>query len=394
MKRKNEESRLFGRDLPTAAVARLMEMSAVRVMTAITAMTAMTAIAALSACGGPPSDDFRAMVSEAKRSGGDGNEQGLTGAARAAGAADEVLARVNGVPLTRAELDNAVDGMLGAQLRKLPAEQRGAVRARFESQVLEGMIDRTLLIAAASEAGQHVPSEEVAAAIGEIESGLPQDRTLSDVLAEAGLTRSEIEDEIEEGLRVQHWLDEKASEVPPPSDPEVLAAYEASGDRYIVPETVQVRHVLIRVEANEEEAERFIKKQRAEKIRQEILDGADFAEVAAKKSECPSREQGGLLAPFSRGELIPAFENAAFEQAVGTVGDVVESDFGYHIIAVESREDRRNLPLLEVEESIKAELTSERKREAIDEIVESLREKAAIVYVDSLEAETGAAGPA
>lgn len=373
MKMKNQENQLSGRGLPAVTAAG---------MVAISAVTAVTAMTALSACGDSPSRDIRAIASETRRS------------AETAQETDEVLARVNGVILTRAELDKAVDGMLGAQLGTLPEEQRAAIRAQFESQVLEGMIDRTLLIAAASEAGQQVAGEEIKAAIGEIESGLPQDRTLEDVLAEAGLTRSEIETEIEEGLRVQHWLDEKASEVTSPTEQDVRAAYEAWGDRYLVPESVQVRHILIRVDAGDTDAEKFLKRERAEKIRQEILDGASFEQVAAKRSDCPSREQGGLLAPFSRGELIPDFENAAFEQAVGVIGEIVESDFGFHIIEVESHEDQRNLPLLEVEESIKAELTSARKREAIDRIVESLREKASIVYARSRASETVASGPA
>jgi len=373
MKMKNQENQLSGRGLPAVTVAGMVVISAV---------TAVTAMAALSACGGSPSRDIRAIASETRRSADNAQET------------DEVLARVNGVILTRAELDKAVDGMLGAQLGTLPEEQRTAIRAQFESQVLEGMIDRTLLIAAAGEAGQQVAGEEIKAAIGEIESGLPQDRTLEDVLAEAGLTRSEIETEIEEGLRVQHWLDEKASEVTSPTEQDVRAAYEAWGDRYLVPESVQVRHILIRVDAGDTDAEKFLKRERAEKIRQEILDGASFEQVAAKRSDCPSREQGGLLAPFSRGELIPDFENAAFEQAVGVVGEIVESDFGFHIIEVESHEDQRNLPLLEVEESIKAELTSARKREAIDQVVESLRQKASIVYARSRASETVASGPA
>lgn len=67
-------------------------------------------------------------------------------------------------------------------------------------------------------------------------------------------------------------------------------------------------------------------------IRTRIVDGADFGDVAAEVSDCPSGRQGGDLGMFGKGMMVPEFESAAFALEVGALSDVVETAFGYHII--------------------------------------------------------------
>lgn len=64
----------------------------------------------------------------------------------------------------------------------------------------------------------------------------------------------------------------------------------------------------------------------------EIAQGGDFAAIAGKHSDCPSRARGGDLGPFPRGAMVPAFEDAAFGLPVGGTSSVIETPFGYHII--------------------------------------------------------------
>ncbi len=69
-----------------------------------------------------------------------------------------------------------------------------------------------------------------------------------------------------------------------------------------------------------------------EQMKKDIDGGADFAELAQKNSDCPSGASGGDLGIFGRGQMVPEFENAAFSMEVGATSDVVETDFGYHLI--------------------------------------------------------------
>lgn len=72
--------------------------------------------------------------------------------------------------------------------------------------------------------------------------------------------------------------------------------------------------------------------EQANSLKKQIAEGADFAQVAATHSKCPSGRQGGDLGMFSRGQMVKPFEDAAFNATVGTVTDPVQTRFGYHLI--------------------------------------------------------------
>ena len=104
-----------------------------------------------------------------------------------------------------------------------------------------------------------------------------------------------------------------------PAQPAVVAV--ANGDYFTT--QVNANHILLG------------KKSDALILRQQIIDGKiTFEEAAKKYSLCPSREEGGNLGYFSRGAMVPQFENAAFDLPVGQISQPVETRFGWHLIQV------------------------------------------------------------
>ena len=85
------------------------------------------------------------------------------------------------------------------------------------------------------------------------------------------------------------------------------------------------RHILVKTE----EACMDLKKQ--------IDEGADFADIAKKHSECPSGNEGGNLGEFSPGQMVPEFDTVVFNDDVGKVHGPVKTQFGYHLIEITSR---------------------------------------------------------
>jgi len=86
------------------------------------------------------------------------------------------------------------------------------------------------------------------------------------------------------------------------------------------------RHILV---SSEEECN---------SLKQQIADGADFADMAAAHSQCPSGKQGGDLGSFSPGMMVPEFDMVVFNEAVGVVHGPVQTQFGYHLIEITSRD--------------------------------------------------------
>lgn len=85
-------------------------------------------------------------------------------------------------------------------------------------------------------------------------------------------------------------------------------------------------------------------KAKIEEIREKIVNGGDFAALAAEYSTCPSGKKGGDLGTFSRGQMVPEFDKAAFEQEIGVVGPVIETQFGYHIVKVTEKKSAGDPP--------------------------------------------------
>lgn len=74
-------------------------------------------------------------------------------------------------------------------------------------------------------------------------------------------------------------------------------------------------------------------------LKQQITDGADFAEIARNHSLCPSKSKGGDLGEFGPGQMVPEFDQAAFSGEVGEVQGPIQTQFGYHLLEVINRED-------------------------------------------------------
>lgn len=91
---------------------------------------------------------------------------------------------------------------------------------------------------------------------------------------------------------------------------------------------VRASHILISTDGKDKETAR----QEIDAIHAEITGGGDFAAIAKDKSACPSGSGGGDLGSFGRGMMVPEFEQAAFALEPGALSDVVETDFGFHVI--------------------------------------------------------------
>ena len=155
--------------------------------------------------------------------------------------------------------------------------------------------------------------------------------------------------------------------------------YQEHADRYHVPERVRARHVLLRVAPDATEDQVAAVRERADQALARIRAGEDFAAVAGELSEDPgSKDRGGDLGFFTRGQMAPAFEEVAFSLAPGEPSDLVRTDFGFHVIRVEAHEAALEQGLDEVargiaEELVRTEQAGAWAREKADRLAEKVR---------------------
>ncbi|TVM16195.1 peptidylprolyl isomerase [Oceanidesulfovibrio indonesiensis] len=161
--------------------------------------------------------------------------------------------------------------------------------------------------------------------------------------------------------------------------------YEARIDEYMQPEQVKARHILIEVAEGANEAIVEQAKREIETVRMRVVElDEDFATVAMEVSDGPSAVNGGDLGWFTRGQMVEAFEEAAFSLEPGAVSEPVRTPFGFHIILVEDREDEHVTPFEDAKESLKLAIAEDRAADLVSNLLDVALEQ--IYAGDSLEA--------
>lgn len=298
-----------------------------------------------------------------------------------ASAPDDVVVVVNGHEVTRGEVDEQIDSMLGGQVAGMAPDQLEGIRAQLAARVTDGVIVKTLLEQAVAKEGVEVDPAKVADALGQIEGALPPGKTMADYADAMGTTEQGLKSEVALSLKIEKLMSEKASAVAPTAA-DVERFYAENAEMFQAPERADVRHILVALPPEADDATRAEKRKVIDDVRAELLasESPDFAAAAKASSDCPSKADGGRLGMVARGDTVAEFEAAVFAQKPGEIGDVVETPFGFHIVRVERLEPAGKISLAEAKGFIEERLTQEQQRTAMDEYISGLRAQAEVVF--------------
>ena len=315
---------------------------------------------------------------ESKEPGADRPEGGM---AEALDPTDQTVAVVvNGEDITKGQIAEEV-ARLSRQFGGMSPEQMGEMQGALGGQATDNLISRRLVEQRIKEEGITVSPEEVDERMAEVMANFGSEEELSERLAMMGVTVDMVKHEMETGLAVEKLL---ARHIPQAevTDADTRAYYDDNPGQFTQPERVGASHILVKTEDTDTEAVKQEARSEAERLLGELKGGADFAQLAAEHSDCPSSANGGDVGLFGRGQMVKPFEDAAFAMGIGEISDVVETQFGYHIIKVTEREEEQMVAFDEVEEDIAAMLDAQRKQEALKAYTDQLRAEANIEYKD------------
>jgi peptidyl-prolyl cis-trans isomerase C len=299
-------------------------------------------------------------------------------AAPAEADATVVVAKVNGTDITEAEIQK-IQAMFMKQMGgRIPPDQMDTALPRIRERIIEELIMRNIMLAEVAKQGISLSDSEFAEVKAELAQELPEGTTLESYMAETGTTEAEMREQ----MAVRKMIMAKAESLAKPTDEEIQKFYDENKDGFSQGESVSAAHILIKLDPKDDDAAKAAKRERIAGLRKQLLEGADFAETAKTNSDCPSASAGGDLGSFGRGQMVPEFEDAAFAQPVGSVGEVVETQFGYHLIKVSERSEAKELDFNEVKGRISETLYSQKQQDAVREYVDGLREQATIERFD------------
>jgi len=280
------------------------------------------------------------------------------------------VAVVDGEAIEAEEFNEIVDRKFGNATRPLPR----ALAEQMKSKIVSSLVDRVLIRGELESADVEASDEEVEREVERFKERLPNPEAFDRFLQRKGMNEAEFEERVRTDVALKNLL-RKRREIDV-TEKEARKHYEAHIDRYTEPEKVKARHILIKAEGggDEEEAEKRAS-ELAEKAREE---GADFADLAREHSEGPSAKKGGDLGYFARERMVDEFADKAFSLKIGEISDPVETKFGYHVIKREGHKEADRASFESVKQEIITNLERKELRNAVDALVQNLREESDI----------------
>lgn len=231
-----------------------------------------------------------------------------------------------------------------------------------------------------------VSKEDIDGQMEEIKKQFPNAEQYTELLKRLGMTEADLRADAEERLLIQKVLKEEIKDPADPSEAEMKKFYDENQPKFLRPETVTASHILLSATEDTSAAEREALKKQLSGIKADIqANKITFADAAMKYSACPSKANGGDLGPFGKKQMVPEFEKAAFEGKVNEISDIVETQFGYHLIKVTKHEQKQTVPFEEAKENIAGALKQQADRSALETYMKNLEEKAKIEELVSKE---------
>ena len=317
------------------------------------------------------------------------------------------IIKINDNKITQGQFDEKLNQAIGSSMFSqmgvdLKNNKNTFLINLIKERVVNELIIKTLLDEEIAKRGIKITNKDTEDAIKDIIDKVGSKEQLNTILKQNGLSASQFKKDVAEQVKIKKLAEQLGdSNV---SDTEAKKYYDKHIERFKYPEQVKASHILI--SANRNDLEELVKaendgiseadlkakveekikekKAQADKILAEVKkDPSQFAKIAKEKSEDPgSAEKGGDLGFFPRGRMVPEFEKVAFTIKPNSVSEIVQTQFGYHIIYVTDRKAAGQEPFEKVEKDIKEYLQNQKQVELIDNLVESLKKNATIEFVD------------
>jgi peptidyl-prolyl cis-trans isomerase C len=287
----------------------------------------------------------------------------------------KAVARVNGKEITFAELSRAKKVILA---NKPGLQVPPLLQKEFEMQALNQLISSELLFQGSQKLEIKDLDTKAEDKLAEIRKRFPDVKDYARELQKIGVDEKGLLESTRRDLAITYFVNTTLAPEVKVSEDEIKTFYDKNPDKFRREEMVRASHILIGVDSKAGTEEKKAAREKAEKLHDELVNGADFATLARDNSTCPSSRQGGDLGYFGKGKMVPQFELAAFALKSGELSDVVETHFGYHIIKLTDRKKAEVIPLSAARDKIENYLRVQKTNAAIEAFVGEARKNGKI----------------
>jgi peptidyl-prolyl cis-trans isomerase SurA len=258
----------------------------------------------------------------------------------------------------------------GAELQKKMAELRDTV--------IKQAIETKLILQLAETNGITASEKAVDNRIKAVQDRFPSEDEFLQALAAKGLTYREYRDQVAEQVLVQETMRRMIGIEEDVLDNEVREYYERHSEEFVTQARVKLAQIFLEIPSGATAEQIAELRARAEQIRAQIENGADFSELATNYSEGPYREKGGVIGVVSPREILPELEDTVFALETGEVSEVTQTSYGFHILKALEAMPERKISFEEAKPFIEERLNERKRNEKYQEWIEKLREDAFI----------------
>jgi peptidyl-prolyl cis-trans isomerase SurA len=302
---------------------------------------------------------------------------------------EQVLVKVNGDIVTKSDFERMQVEFLRQkpELQNVTADSPELQKAVAEStpQLILSAVDELLLVQRGRELGYVMSDEQFKGVLDNIkkDNNIDTDEKFQQALKQEGMTLADLRRQLEKNMletRVQQ--NEVLAKISVTED-EARAFYEAHKNEFTTPSELMLREILIAVQTSDRGvnvAQDDAAKAKADDVRHRLLAGEPFARLAGEVSEAASKANGGLIGPIKVDELAPALQTMLGKMKPGDISEVIRTQRGYQILALESRTETKVKTFDEARQDISDKIADEKRRGETQKYLEKLRASATITW--------------
>ena len=302
---------------------------------------------------------------------------------------EQVLVKVNGDIVTKSDFERMQVDFLRQrpELQNVTPDSPELQKAVAEStpQLILSAVDELLLVQRGRELGYVMTDDQFKSVLDNIkkDNNIDTDEKFNDALKQEGMTLVDLRRQLEKNMletRVQQ--NEVLAKISVTED-EAHAYYDAHKNDFTTPSELMLREILITVPATDRGvnvAQDDAAKAKAEDIRHRLMAGEPFARLAGEVSDAASKANGGLIGPIKSDELTPALQTMLGKMKVGDVSEVIRTQRGYQLLAIESRTEQKVKNFDEARQDISDRIAEEKRRAETQKYIEKLRGSASITW--------------
>lgn len=295
-------------------------------------------------------------------------------------AAEKVVARVNGSPVSSAELELETGRLSQVALyhRNTSEERMKAIR----KEAFDNLVIRHMIYAEALSRGYREQPEEITGKLNSIRKKFASERDFEKALQTRDLTPESLRTALAREAMEERFLRAEIDDKAVPAGDELKDFFAANRQKFRAPEKLRVFNITVGVPPSAGAPEWERARERAEELVKRIRSGEDMSALARTYSTDAFRDKGGDLGLVHRGRLELPLEEVAFSLKEGETGGPVKTMYGYNILQVRERLPERDLDYEEAKPLVEKQFSVARKQELRDRLMAYLRGKYVIVIED------------